>query len=624
LVKRYPAHSTIRGAALLRAAVVCSLPVLWGCASSAPPPPSAPAPPAPVKIEAAPDARALATEHFYRGKAFALSGDAACARIEFDEALETFRKYSKASDLEDLNFAQQLWDSISLYRTITEGRADPEDRPPAEETPDSLIAVSPAPSPDEVERVKAELSPGEARTFDIPVVVNDDVLRAIAFYQFRTPQAFAGALKRSGRYLPMMRSILVEHGLPQDLVYVAMIESAFKPVAHSRKGAHGFWQFIEGTGKRYGLKRTRAVDERSDPVKSTHAAAAYFKDLYEMFGDWHLAMAGYDAGEGKIIKGLQRTGARDYWELASGGFLQRETRDYVPFVLAAALIAKDPARYGFDIVPDPPMEFEIVQLEKSLDLARAADKIGVSVDDLRLLNGELRTRLTPAGGVYPLRVPPGTGEILKASLNALPAAAPVEERKVKVKKGDTLPRLAARYKVSVADLADWNDLPANARLKPGTVLTVPSRPAPSPAPAGRSSAARKGAGAPPPQGQIRALPTPAAAVSDPKSLGVTEVRVAQGANAAPAAPPASRALPSTVDIPAEGFTEDAAPEKAGASAKGSSKKGQTYTVRKGDTLYKISTRFGVTIDGLRKQNKLKPGDPLPVGRRLVIPGRPGR
>ena len=450
-------------------------------------------------------------------------------------------------------------------------------------------------------------------------MVNESVLRAIAFYQFRTPQAFAAAMKRSGRYLPLMRGILADQGLPQDLVYVAMIESAFKPAAHSRAGAHGFWQFIEGTGKRYGLKRTRAVDERSDPVKSTRAAGTYFRDLYEMFGDWHLAMAGYDAGEGKILKGLQRTGARDYWELAAGGFLQRETRDYVPFVLAAALIAKDPGRYGFDVVPDPPMQFEVVTVEKSLDLARAAERIGISLDELRLLNGELRTRLTPAGS-YPLRVPPGTAQTLTASLNSLPTAPPVEERRVTVRKGDTLPRLAARYKVSVAELADWNDLPANARLKPGTVLSVPSRSPRTAAAAARPAAGRKDPAAVTAQGQIRGLPTPEAAVVDPKSLGVAE---APRANS----PGAPRPLPSTVEIPAEGFAEDppaADAPKAAKASRAAPAKGKSYTVKKGDTLFKISNRFGVSVEALRKQNKLKPDDPLSVGRKLTIPAKQGR
>ena len=142
---------------------------------------------------------------------------------------------------------------------------------------------------------------------------------------------------------------------------MAMIESAFKSNAHSRARAHGFWQFIDGTASRYGLRTTRYVDERSDPEKSTRAAARYLRDLYEMFGDWYLAMAAYDAGEGKILKGLQRLGATDYWQLAPGAFFRRETQDYVPFVIAAALISRDPASYGFDVVPDPPLRFDVVR-----------------------------------------------------------------------------------------------------------------------------------------------------------------------------------------------------------------------------------------------------------------------
>ena len=331
---------------------------LAGCSAAPPPPAPAALAPAPAVPESQ-ASREEATEHFYRGKAFALAGEADCAREELRDALETFRLASRSGDADDLVFAGQLWESVRLYLPLTD-RSESADRPPAEDPRDSLVAAAPASTPEEIEAAKrevADVATGKARlTFDIPVVLNEPVLKAVAFYQFRTPQAFAGALKRSGRYVDLMRGILKDEGLPQDLVYVAMVESAFKPSAHSRAAAHGFWQFISGTGRRYGLKKTRAFDERSDPVKSTRAAARYFRDLYEMFGDWYLAMAGYDAGEGRVLKGLQRTGARDYWELRSGGaHLHRETRDYVPYVLAAAIISKDPARFGFDVVPDPPM-----------------------------------------------------------------------------------------------------------------------------------------------------------------------------------------------------------------------------------------------------------------------------
>ncbi len=278
-----------------------------------------------------------------------------------------------------------------------------------------------------------------------------------------------------------MRGILREEGLPEDLVYVAMVESAFKYQAHSRAAAHGFWQFIDGTGRRYGLHRTRAYDERSDPVKSTRAAAAYFRDLYEMFGDWHLAMAAYDAGEGKILKSLQRTGARDFWGLTQGSTLRRETRDYVPFVLATALIAKDPARFGFDVVPDPPLAWDAVTVKKPVDLARVAEVVGATLPDLQLLNSELKTRSTPHGlRSYDLRVPRGTAALVAARLPGFPAAPEVAEKRIIVRKGETLHRVAARAHVSVAELCDWNDLPRTARLRKGMVLVVPSRGRPRP------------------------------------------------------------------------------------------------------------------------------------------------
>ena len=223
-------------------------------------------------------ARTLAAEQFYQGKSLALAGEGDCAREAFRDALETFRVAAREGNLSDLAFASELYDSIALYRSAIEAgaRAAEAERPPAEDPRDSLVATAPLPSPDEVEKAKTEVGSAASGTgFDIPIVVNDAVLRAVAFYQFRTPMAFAAALKRSGRYLDLMRGILKEEGVPQDLVYVAMVESAFKYQAHSRAAAHGFWQFIAGTGKRYGLKRNRSLDERSDPVKSTRAAAAY-------------------------------------------------------------------------------------------------------------------------------------------------------------------------------------------------------------------------------------------------------------------------------------------------------------------------------------------------------------
>jgi membrane-bound lytic murein transglycosylase D len=535
------------------------------------------------------------TELFYNGKALALAGEGDCARAAFREALETFRAAARPGNASDFAFSAELYDSIALYRPAIEAgtRAAEAERPPAEDPRDSLVATAPVPSPDEIEKAKTEIAAAPRETgFDIPIVVNDAVLKAVAFYQFRTPMAFAAALKRSGRYMGVMRGILKEEGLPEDLVYVAMIESAFKYQAHSRAAAHGFWQFIPGTGKRYGLRRNASFDERSDPVKSTRAAAAYFRDLYEMFGDWHLAMAAYDAGEGKILRSLQRTGARDFWELSAGSTLRRETRDYVPFVLATALIAKDPARFGFDVVPDPPLAWETVTVKKPVDLARVAEITGNALPDLQLLNSELRTRTTPHGvSSYELRVPSGTAALLASRVGALPIAPAVAEKRIVVKKGETLHKIARRAGVSVAELCDWNDLPRTARPKKGTVLVVPTRrAAASSAPAVASSFSQKG--------EIRGVPTPAAAVTRASDVGpFTSLPPTALVHASAA---------SVNSIPREGFVDTPAAKIV------------RHTVQPGDTLYAIASRYGVSIDEIRRQNRIRSPRGLRAGQTLVL------
>ncbi len=596
-----------------------------GCSTTTTSPAPSAAPVAAVTdVAACPetDPRQEASDRFHRGKAHALAGDAACARLEFEAALEGFRAAMRPDNSGDLAFAGHLWDSIRLYESIPveddeEPGADPARR-------DGLIAgETTAPTADELAVARREIEDaGSSVEFDIPIVVNDAVLNAVAYYQFRTPKAFAAALQRSGRYLPLMRSILRENGLPEDLVYIAMIESAFKSQAHSRAAAKGYWQFISGTGRRYGLKTTRDVEERSDPVKSTRAAAAYFRDLYEMFGDWYLAMAAYNAGEGRVLRGLQRTGARDYWELRDANALHRETRDYVPFFLATALIAKDPSRFGFDVVPDPPLEFDVVEVPRPVELARISRELGIDVETLRSLNGELRGRTTPRGvSAYPLRLPKGAGPVLTARLSAIPTAPEVRDRRVKVRKGETLARFAARNKVSVAELRAANDLRPNARLRSGQLLVVPARVTGGPPKsAPLAEAADASAISEPVRGEIRALPTPSAAIADTASLG-------RGLAANPAPARATEPLPSRVEIPASGFepTASSAPASRAPSTKSApARRRPTHTVRKGETLYRIATRYGVSVEDLQRANRLKRPSSLRVGQRLSVPQASGR
>jgi membrane-bound lytic murein transglycosylase D len=209
--------------------------------------------------------------------------------------------------------------------------------------------------------------------FDIPIVINDKVEQFIQCFQTTLREKFVTWLARSGKYIPFMKRLLKEQGLPEDLVYMALIESGFDPYAYSRSKAVGPWQFIYLTGKRYGLKVNWWVDERRDPEKSTVAAAKYLKDLYETFACWYLAAAGYNAGEYKIIKAIKRYRTEDFWKLTKERYLRRETKDYVPLMIAAALIAKDPEKYGFaDVEYQEPLRYQKVKVPELTDLSHIA------------------------------------------------------------------------------------------------------------------------------------------------------------------------------------------------------------------------------------------------------------
>ena len=227
---------------------------------------------------------------------------------------------------------------------------------------------------------------------DIPLTLNSKVNYFINFFQYKGHASFAKWLSRSERYIPMMQEILRKEGMPEDLVYLAMIESGFATHAVSVANAVGPWQFISGTGRRYDLKINDWIDERRDPIKSTVAAALYLKALYAMFNnDWYLAAAGYNAGENKILRAINMYDTRDFWEISKGSYLKRETKDYVPKLLAAAIIAKDPVKYGFaDIAYLPAMDLDTVEITSRTDLDLISRLTDVPINILKELNPELR------------------------------------------------------------------------------------------------------------------------------------------------------------------------------------------------------------------------------------------
>jgi len=336
-------------------------------------------------------------------------------------------------------------------------------------------------------RIAEEALRGESN--DLPIVLNDPVLSCIDLYQGELREWFGEALVRGGRYLPKIREAFAAEGVPQDLAYVALVESAFKTNALSRAKAKGVWQFIPSTGKRFGLNQDWWVDERSDPDKSTRAAARYLKELHELFGDWNLALAGYNAGEGKVQRGIDNYGTEDFWELAQTRALREETKNYVPMIHAAIVVAKSPASYGFDVQPEPLLEADSVRVADAVDLRVVAECAGSSLDRVRLLNPSLRRLATPARRAFDVRVPKGTAAATSACLHAIPPERRVAFRAHVVTHGQTLASIARRYGTRPTDIAQANGLKVQARLSRGQELIIPVPPGAerTPAPPAASS-----------------------------------------------------------------------------------------------------------------------------------------
>lgn len=403
---------------------------------------------------------------------------------------------------------------------------------------------------------------------DIPLTINSKVEYFIGYYQTVGRKSFARWLSRSERYIPTMKEILRREGLPEDLVYVAMIESGFSPHAYSVASAVGPWQFISGTGKRYSLRIDNWIDERRDPIKSTVAAAMYLKQLYSLFNkDWYLAAAGYNAGENKILRAMDMYESRDFWQLAeSGPYLKRETKEYVPKLLAAAIIAKDPARYGFaDVAYLPPIEFDTVQINSRTDLDLVARIVGVPCQNIRELNPELRKNSTPPDYPnYELKLPKGKKERFLLEYAKLSETekyietAPEKKAsyaRYRAGRRDTLASIARRFGVEVEELARLNGLKKSSRLR-GKSLLVPV------------------------SGDT--------AVASGSERGRREYAAGSG-------------------------------KKGKVFAKSGKKEFiKYYTIKKGDTLYSVARRFSVSEKIIAAWNNLRGNRILNPGKRIII------
>ena len=404
--------------------------------------------------------------------------------------------------------------------------------------------------------------------YDIPIVMNDRVMWWIDYFASRVPGTFERYLIRSGAWVPYLKQRLREAGLPEDLVYLALIESGFSTQARSHAGAVGPWQFMPYTGREYGLRIDRWVDERRDYERATDAAIAYLTDLHSWFASWYLAAAGYNGGQGRVGRSMAQDNTINFWELTG---LHSETQNYVPKLIAATIIAKDPESYGFYDVPYlDPTEWETVTVPTSTDLAVVARSAGVPIETIRSLNPHLlRDRTPPGESNFPVKIPRGRADRFNEQYFAIaPQERVVEPAVHVVRRGETLRDIAAEYGVAVQDLIEENDLTNPNRLRAGQRIEIPGRTA----------------GGEVAQGPSLWQPSPAITTSA----------------AAESAPP-ERAEPAPE-------SEEPRPEPDVVD----------HVVQRGDTLTSIGRRYGVRVSDIKRENGLQ-SDTIRIGQTLRIP-----
>ncbi len=310
--------------------------------------------------------------------------------------------------------------------------------------------------------------------FSIPIVMNKEVLQFLDYYQSKARTNTQQALNRSGLYIEEIKKIFKEEGVPEELIYMAHVESLFKHNAYSRARARGMWQFMTGTAKLYGMQVNWWIDERLDPIKSTHVAARYLNYLYGEFGDWCLVMAAYNVGPGRIQRILKKYGKMDYWTMVKRRLIPKETRNHVPATLAAIIIYHNPELYGFTFSPEEQSPTEEFSVDYQVDLGVVAEAIGVPLNNLCDLNPGLQRGVTPfEPKEYTLNIPAGYGAKLEKALAEIPPSERLRLRHHKVGSGETLSLIASRYGVSMNAIADTNNIRNINRLKIGQDLIIP-------------------------------------------------------------------------------------------------------------------------------------------------------
>jgi membrane-bound lytic murein transglycosylase D len=400
------------------------------------------------------------------------------ARVDFDRAMDLIVQSGFQADFDPRlsDLIDQLGETLHSYELNAERNAEEDEEPSGPAAPIDALADMTLPKGDP--RLAAKVEQELIKVpHDLPLTVNDSVLQYLSFFTTTKGRAvIEHGLGRAGRYNDMIRRVLRQEGVPQDLIYLAQAESAFQPAAVSRAGARGLWQFMPFRGEEYDLDRNYWVDERSDPEKATRAAARHMRDLYDMFGDWYLVMAAYNSGPMNVVKAVERTGYADFWDLQRLHALPKQTQNYVPIIIAMALVAKDPSLYGVQVAPEKPAQIDTIKPGHPIDLHLVADASGADIDDLRALNPELLRGVTPNDPKFELNVPAGTAEKFELNIQQVPADKWTSWRLHSVDEGESLPDIARHYRVTVAAIETANHLPAHATLPVGFLVNVPTAP----------------------------------------------------------------------------------------------------------------------------------------------------
>ena len=433
----------------------------------------------------------------------------------------------------------------------------------------------------------------EPSDFDIPVVVNPSVTKWMRYFLGRGRKWTTRYLERASRYQPMMHRMLADAGLPSDLVYLSMIESGYSNQARSVASAVGLWQFMTPTGRAYGLRIDYWADERVDPEKSTAAAIAFLTDLYDMWGDWYLAWASYNAGPGRVNGAVKKHGTKDWWVLASHDTLADETREYVPKLIAAAIIGHNPELYGFEVLnPEPELRYQSVEVAGAVTLDVIAECAGVGVAQIEALNPSLLRGSTPPQGTTEVRIPEGTFEAFSVAFEKIPPSERVSYRRHRVQRGESLTGIAKSYGVDPAEIASLNRIKDANRIYVGMELVIP------------------------------VVGVEGAPVDAPEQVTTTVHTVRNGDTLAAIATRYNVTVDQIVGWNEMGDADHITVGQKLTIRGGSPQKtaSLTYTVRKGDNLTAISERFGVTVSQVMDWNGIRDPDAIQPGQVIKLYG----